>query len=121
MFLATINKSKQLLYLCYIEQVGVEELAQSREELVALLADLTPGFRLLTDLSRLDFISVGCAAEIGKIMELCDQKGVAFVVRVIPDQTKDIGLSIISLFHYHHGPRSVTCENMVEAAKMLSL
>jgi hypothetical protein len=54
-------------------------------------------------------------------MELCDQKGVALVVRVIPDPTKDVGLGILSRFHYHHRPRSVTCESMVEAAELLSL
>ena len=89
--------------------------------MVALLADLEPGFRLLTDLGRLDSIDLSCAAEIGKIMELCDQKGVALVVRVIPDRTKDIGLGILGLFHYPHHPRTVSCETIVEAAKLLSL
>ena len=121
MFLATVNKPKQLLYLSYIEQVGVEELEQGREDIATLLADLTTGFRLVTDLSRLDSFGAGCATEIGKFMELCDQKGVGLVVRVVPDPAKDIGLNIISFFHYHHAPRTVTCDNMVEAAKLLSL
>ena len=121
MFLATVNKSRQLLHLSYIGEVRVEELAQSREELVLLMADLTPGFRLLTDLSGLDAFGVDCAPELGKIMDLCDQKGVGLVIRVIPDPTKDIGLNILSLFHYPHKPRTITCENMVEAAKRLFL
>jgi hypothetical protein len=121
MFLVTVNKSKQLMLLSYIAQVRVEELAQARQELAAHVDDLGPGFRLLTDLGRLESIDPNCAPEIGQVMELCDQKGVAFVVRVIPDQTKDIGLNILSLFHYHHRPRTVTCETMVEAAKLLSL
>jgi len=121
MFLATINKSKQLLHLSFIEEVRVEELVQRHDEVVTLLADLKSGFRLLTDLGRLGSMGVDCAPEIGKIMELCDQKGVALVVRVIPDPTKDVGLGILSGFHYHHRPRSVTCESMVEAAELLSL
>ena len=121
MFLAAINKSKQLLYLSFIGQVRVEELVQSREELVTLVADLTSGFRLLTDLGRLDSISPSCASEIAKVMELCDEKGVELVVRVIPDHTKDIGLNILSFFHHHRRPRTLTCKNMVEAAKLLSL
>ena len=121
MFLATINKPRQLLYLSFIQQVKVEELQQARENVIMLLADLTSGFRLLTDLGRLDSMDVNCAAEIGKMMELCDEKGVALVVRVIPDHAKDIGLNILSLFHYRHAPRTVTCNNMMEAAKILSL
>ena len=121
MILATINKSKQLLHLSFIGQVRVEELASGRADVVALLADLSPGIRLLTDLGRLDSIGVECADEIGKVMELCDEKGVELVVRVIPDPRKDIGLRILTLFHYDPRPRVVTCDNMVEAAKLLSL
>ena len=121
MFLATISKPKQLLHLSLIEQVRAEELAQSREELVGLLAELAPGFRLLTDLGRLESMSADCATEFGKLMELLDQSGVELVVRVIPDQKKDIGLSILSLFHYQQPPRIVTCESMVEAVRLLSI
>ena len=121
MFLATSNKPKQLLYFSFIHQVKAEELQQVRENVIMLLADLSSGFRLLTDLGKLDSMDVNCAAEIGKMMELCDQKGVALVVRVIPDQAKDIGLNILSLFHYRRAPRTVACDNMVEAAKILSL
>src|SRR5688572_13691764 len=112
MVLATINKSKQLLYLSFIAEVRIDEMVQAREELVTLLEDLKPGFRLLTDLGRLDSIGLDCTPEIGKVMELLDQKGLEMIVRVIPDPTKDIGLGILSLFHYHHRPRMVTCKSV---------
>ena len=121
MFLAAINKPKQLLYLSFIARVEVEQLVQSWDEMVLLIADLKPGFRVLTDLSRLDSIGADCVPEIGKTMELCDQKGVGLIVRVVPDPTKDIGLNILSHFHYAQRPRMVTCESMAEAAKLLSL
>ena len=121
MFLVTINKPHQLLHLSFIGEVRAEELIQRHDEVVTLMADLKSGFRLLTDLGRLDSMGVDCAPEIGRIMELCDEKGVALVVRVIPDPTKDVGLAILSRFHYPHRPNSVTCESMVEAAELLSL
>ena len=70
MFLAAINKPKQLLYFSFIHQVKAEELQQVRENVIMLLADLTSGFRLLTDLGRLDSMDLNCAAEIGKMMEM---------------------------------------------------
>ena len=121
MFLATINKPKQLLYLSFIDRVHLEELERAREQSALLLAELAPGFRLLTDLERLESVDVDCTPEIGKLMELCDQKGVGMVVRVIPDPTKDIGLNIIARFHYRQPPRMITCKSMMEAAKLLSL
>ncbi len=121
MFLATISKPKQLLYVCFIGRVDAAELERGREDLVRLVAELPAGFRLLTDLSRLDAIDVDCAPVIGRVMELCEQKGVGLVVRVIPDPAKDIGMSLLSIFHYRHPPHTVTCATMAEAAQRLSL
>ena len=121
MFLATANKSKKLLYLGFIQQVRVEDLRQGRHDVAALLAELPHGFRVLADLDRLESMDAACVAEIGKVMELCDQKGVGLVVRVVPDATKDIGLNILTLFHYRRRPRAVICQTMSEAAKLLSL
>ena len=121
MFLATINQSKRLLHLSFIADVHVDELRRSRDDVVALINHLGRGFRLLTDLGRLESMAAECAEEIAQLMELCDQQGVESVVRVIPNPSKDIGLGILSHFHYSHRPRIVTCDTMVEAAKVLRL
>src|ERR1043166_5574171 len=63
------------------------------------LARLKAGFQLLTDLSGLDSMDVECAPHIERVMETADRHGVSRIVRVIPDPSKDIGLSILSLFH----------------------
>jgi hypothetical protein len=89
--------------------------------LVALLADLPAEIRVLADLSRLESMDVACMEELGKSMQLCDQRGVELIVRLIPDPAKDIGLNILAAFHYRNQPRVVTCETMEEAAKLLSL
>ena len=121
MYLASVNKAKRLLCLSFIGKVEAEELARGLQDLAALLSELEPGFRVLADLERLDSIGVGGAAEIGKAMELCDQKGVGLVVRVIPDHTKDIGFGILTLFHYRQAPHTMTCKTMIEAAKALGI
>ena len=121
MFLAMTNKAKRLLYLGYIQQVRTKDLQRGLEEMPALLADLPPGFHLLVDLARLESMDPACMTQVGKVMELCDQHGVGLVIRVIPDPAKDIGLNILSIFHYPHRPQAVTCETMGEAARLLSL
>ena len=52
-------------------------------------------------------------------MELYRSRGVARVVRIIPDPGKDIGLGILSIFHYPHGLQIITCENRAEALRAL--
>jgi len=121
MFLATANKPKQLLYLHFIQNVSAEELEQSRGEIEELLAGLNSGFRLVTDLCGLAKIDANCAAEIGRLMELFDQKGIEMVVRVVPDPAKDFGFNILSRFHYHHPHSTVTVETLAEAAHILEL
>jgi len=120
MFLATSNKLKRLVCVSLIQQVRIEELQRGIADVAALLDDLPSGFRLLVDLGHLESMENGSATEIGRVMELFDQKGVELIVRVIPDPTKDIGLNILSLFHYRSRPRTVTCETMSEAVEQLS-
>lgn len=121
MFLATSNKARQLLCLSYIQQVRSEELKRGREDVQMLLADLPPGFRLLVDLSQLETMDLDCMKEIGRTMELFDRSGVGMIVRVIPVPSKDIGLNILTLFHYPHHPHIVTCKTMTKAAELLAL
>jgi hypothetical protein len=121
MFLATSNKARRLLCLSYIQRVRSGELKRGREDIKTLLADLPPGFRLLVDLSQLEAMEFDCMKEIGRTMELFDRSGVGMIVRVIPDPSKDIGLSILTLFHYPHHPHIVTCKTMTEAAELLAL
>src|SRR6185312_10607576 len=109
MVLATINQPKQLFLVTYIGRVRAEELAQSFENVVALVSQLSAGFTLVSDLSHVESIGVGCDREIGKIMELFDEKHIGLVIRVIPDPSKDIGLNIISFFHYTRPHRTITC------------
>jgi len=119
MFLATASKPKQLLYLSFIGRVSVEQLRQNYEEIESLLADLRSGFRVLGDFSRLDSMDLDCATQIGRVMELCEEKGVGLVIRIVPDPSKDIGLNILSAFHYRRRPRIITCDSFLEAEEAI--
>jgi anti-anti-sigma regulatory factor len=119
--LVTVNKPKQILLLSFIGRVRAEELAIGFQDLAAFLSELSPGFRLLSDLSAVESFDKDCVKELAKAMELCDQKNVSLRVLVIPDPSKDIGLNILASFHYTRRPRTVTCANMVEAAKALEI
>jgi hypothetical protein len=121
MFLVTANKPRRLLHLSFIGHVSVKELQQGGNDMVALLADMPAGLRVLGDLERLQSMSEGCVEQIGKNMELLDRHGVELVVRVVPDPSKDIGFNILMAFHYRNRPRVVTCETIAEASGLLLL
>ena len=121
MFLVASNKLKQLLYVSYIGRVHSAEVAESKEDIRTLLADLSQGFWLLADLSQLGAMDLDCLPEIGNIMELLDQSGVSQIVRVIPVSEQDIGFNILTIFHYPHHPRIITCKSLTEAGKYLAV
>src|SRR2546421_6236123 len=117
MFEVQFDKPKSLLTIRYAQNVGPEETKLCEVEIKALLADQSPGFRLLTDLSDLQSMDVACEGDIRRIMDLLNKKGIEMVVRVIPDPRKDIGLNIMSLFHYRRGLQIITCETLEQAMK----
>ena len=121
MYLVTISQPKNLIHLNFIGHVTADELETGINDFTALLTQLPAGCRMLADLERLELMDLDCAGPIGEVMELCDRKGVSLIVRLIPDQSKNIGLNILTLFHYHHRPSVVTCETMAEAARALGL
>lgn len=121
MVLVTANKSKRLLYVCFIDHVTAEEVRNGEADLRSVLADITSGFRLLTDMERLETMDNDCAPEIGRMMDVLHEAGIEKVVRVVPRPERDIGLNILSVFHYEKNLRPMTCESMVEAAKVLRL
>jgi hypothetical protein len=121
MVLATANKVKNLLYLSYSGQVRPEELARNEPDLEALAGELTPGFRVLVDLTNLDSMELDCLKGLGRLMELVDKSGVGLIVRVIPDSSRDIGFNILTIFHHPRRPQVITCKSMAEAGKRLGL
>jgi hypothetical protein len=121
MLLVTSNRERQLLYVSYIGHVRTGDLARHQPEVVALMAELSPGFRVLVNLSELETMDSAFMTEIGGLMELIDRSGVGLIVRVIPDPAKDIGFNILSIFHYPRRPQIATCKNMIEAGKLLGI
>ncbi|HLP78780.1 MAG TPA: hypothetical protein VK327_17900 [Candidatus Paceibacterota bacterium] len=120
MFELESKPAKNLVWLNFSKHVDAREAEAVIGKAQGILPKLNPGFRLVTDLSGLESMDLNCAPHIKKLMEIWNKAGVAKVIRIIPDPSKDIGLSIMSLFHYRRRIPIVTCENQAEAKKLLS-
>ena len=120
MYRVEVDKSKNLLKISYAQHVGPDDTKGVDEKIPTLLPDLRPGFRLLTDMSSLESMDLACVPYIKQLMDLCNKHGIEMVVRVIPDPQKDIGLNILSLFHYRRRVRIVTCKTLAEAMRALA-
>ncbi len=116
---SSVDLAENLLKVRYRGHVDAEQSRRGADELEALLKRFQAGFRLLADLSDLEKMDLECVPSLNRMMDLCDQAGVDLVVRIIPDPHKDIGLKIMSLFHYQKRVRIVTCRSTAEANSVL--
>ena len=119
MFKVELEREQNLMRISYSGATTAEEMQSCAKEVQVRLSELATGFRLLTDLTGLESMEAKAVPHIRRIMDLCNQAGVALVVRVIPDPRKDIGLNIMSLFHYDRRVRIVTCQTLQEAMRAL--
>jgi hypothetical protein len=119
MFEASFDTTTNLLKVKYAGHIVAEEAERFAEKVQSLVRHLQPGFSMLTDLRALEAMDLGCVPYIEKVMDRCDDAGIKRVVRIIPDPRKDIGLNIMSLFHYRPGVRIATCQTLEEAQAAL--
>lgn len=117
---AEINLPDNLVRTRFSGVVTAADMAGAATRLEALLAQVNPGFAILTDLSGLESMELECAPHLARIMELCRARGVSMVVRVIPDPSKDIGLKILSIIHLGRGVRILTCRTLAEGERALA-
>jgi hypothetical protein len=59
------------------------------------------------------------ASYIAAMMDLVAAKQVGLIVKVIPDPLKDIGLNILSYFHYGSQVQIMTYQNLTDALQSL--
>ena len=114
-----LDQSRRLLVISGANKVSADEAKQAVQKVRELLEKLEPGFRLLADFRWLQSMDAAAAPYIAAIMDLVAAKHVASVIRVMPDPHKDIGLNILSQFHY--GPKIpiATFETLADAIQAL--
>ena len=121
MVYAAADKLSKVLRVDFCGIVTDAEAQKAIADFQQVLRELPRGFRLLTDFSGLEQMDAACAPAIKCVMDMCNDHGVELIVRVIPDPHKDIGFTIMSLFHYRHDLRIVTCDTTAEAEKLLAV
>ena len=119
MYAVELDQSKRLLVITAAQQVTAEQARQAAQQVRELLQDVAPGFRLLADYRCLESMDPATARHVAGIMDALAQKQVASVTRVMPDPHKDIGLNILSQFHYGPEIRISTFQTLADALQSL--
>jgi hypothetical protein len=120
MYLVELDRSKRLLVISAVRRVTGEEARQAARQVRELLEGVAPGFRVLADFRWLDSMDAAAARHVAQITDALAEKQAASVTRVMPDPRKDIGLNILSQFHYGPEIQIRTFETLADALQSLA-
>ncbi len=120
MYSVEADKSKRFFVISAAGHVTGGEVKEAARQVREIVEDVKPGFRVLTDFRWLDSMEPTAVRYIAQIMAALAEKKVGLVVRVVPDPRKDIGLNILSQFHYGSGVQFATFESLAEALQLLA-
>jgi anti-anti-sigma regulatory factor len=120
MYAVELDRSKRLLVISAAQKVTAEEAKLAAQRVRKVLQDVTPGFRVLADFRWLDSMDSAAARHVAEIMDALAEKGVASVTRVMGDPRKDIGLNILSQFHYGPNVTITTFDTLADAVQSVA-
>ena len=121
MYALELDRSKRLLVISAAQRVTAEEANLAAQRIRELLHDIAPGFHVLADFRWLESMDSAAARHIAEIMDALAEKNVASVTRVMPDPRKDIGLNILSQFHYGANVKIATFETLADAVQDIAV
>src|SRR6266446_7451752 len=117
MYSVEADISKRLVVISAAGRVKKVDAKQAALRGGAILKDFAPGFRVLADFRWLQSMDTAAARHLAEIMDALTEKQVALVIRVMPDPHKDIGLNILSQFHYGPEIQITTFETLADAVQ----
>src|ERR1700747_1044626 len=120
MYSVELDRTKHLLVISALQRVTAEQAKLAAERVRELLQDVAPGLRVLADFRWLDSMDSAAARHIADIMDALAEKGVLSVTRVMPDPHKDIGLNILSQFHYGPEIKIATFQTLADALQSMA-
>src|SRR6266853_4575472 len=119
MYSVEADKSKRLVVISAAGRGTKEETKQAAQRMRDILKDFAPGFRVLADFQLLQSMDAAAARHVAEIMDALTETEVASVIRVMHDPHKDIGLNILSQFHYAPEIQITTFETLADALQSL--
>jgi len=120
MYAVELDRSKRLLVISAAARVTTEDARIAAQRIREVLREVSPGFHALADFRWLESMDPAAARHIAAIMDALAEKNIASVTRVMPDPHKDIGLNILSQFHYGANVKIATFETLADALQNIA-
>lgn len=119
MQLLDIDLTYNRIHITLAETFDESEAKALLMEVESRLEELKNGFIVLCNLTLLKKFDHEARKDFRRLMDLCNERGVGKVIRIVPGPLDDFGLTVLSHFHYDNGIPIVTCQSFGEAYKHL--
>ena len=120
MYSVEADKSKRLIVISAVGHVTTGEVIEAAQKVREIVKDTAPGFRVLSDFRWLDSMQASASRHVAEIMDAVAAKKVGLIARVIPDPRRDIGLNILSQFHFGPEVQIANFETLADALQSLA-
>ena len=120
MYAVELDRSNRLLVISAVGHVMAREVKRVAQSVREVLHQAAPGFHVLADFRWLESMDSTAAPHLAEIMDALTEKGVGSVTRVFSDPRKDIGLNILSQFHYGPNVSITTFETLADAVQSIA-
>lgn len=120
MYKVELDRSKHLVVISAVQRVTAQEVKTVAKRIREVLQDVAPGFGVLVDFRWLESMDSAAAPHLAEIMDTLTERGVGSVARVLSDPHKDIGLNILSQFHYGPNVIITTFETLADAVQSIA-
>jgi len=121
MYAVELDRSKRLLVISAVGHVTAQQVKGVAQSVLELLQQTASGFHVLADFRWLESMDSTAAPHLAEIMDALTEKGVGSVTRVFSDPRKDIGLNILSQFHYGPNVSITTFETLADAVQSITV
>src|SRR5687768_14291501 len=115
----TCQNSCRAIVFEFVGRITLSDEPHVMAQLEKILPEQCQGFTILTDLTAVESWEANMQQAIKRVMDYLNQRGVSKIIRVIPDQQKDIGFNIMSIFHYSPEVQVMTVPTREEALARL--
>lgn len=119
MYLLEIDRTKNRVHIMLSDRFDEPQAKSLLNELRLRFEELEQDFHVLCDLTTLEEFDHSARKHFRGVMDLCNDGGVRKIIRIIPAQHDNFGLTIMSHIHYDSGIPVVTCKNLEEALEHL--
>lgn len=121
MIQVSYDEAHNVVILEFSGKIDTAQAEQSYLDIQKAIPTHGKGFKVLTDLSRLESADPKILDAIKRSMDYFNEHGVTQVLRVIPHLDQDIGFNILSFFHYSKNVVCLTLPSRQEAEARLKM